>query len=205
MKEDLSVGSIISRAMQDGIKNLLPVAVNYLLWMITIWIPYINIGTTIGVSVGLPAKIGRGETIGFTEVFNPEYRKQMGNYFLVEGLAFVGILIGLVLFIVPGIIIGISWMLGTIIAVDQNENPLTALTRSNDATYGKKGTIFLGLLVLGIVVSAILGILSGVFGAFSEGLSIVVSIVGAAAMASFQVSAIGYIYRELDDRSQAAE
>lgn len=205
MKEDLSVGSIISRAMQDGIKNLLPVAVNYLLWMITIWIPYINIGTTIGVSVGLPAKAARGEVIGFTEVFNPEYRKQMGNYFLVEGLAFIGILIGLVLFIVPGIIIAIGWMLGTIIAVDQNENPLTALTRSNDATYGKKGTIFLGLLVLGIVISAIIGILSGVFGAFSEGLSIVVSIVGAAAMASFEVSAIGYIYRELDDRSQAAE
>lgn len=90
MKSDLTVGSIISRALEDGVKNILPVAVNFILWALTIWIPYINIGTTIGITVGLPAKAGRGEGISYTEVFNPQYRKQMGNFFWYRDCSWSG-------------------------------------------------------------------------------------------------------------------
>lgn len=102
---------------------------------------------------------------------------------------------------VPGIVLSLAWTLGTLIAVDQGENPLTALVRSNEVTYGKKWTIFLAYLVLGIVVGVAVFILSAVIGAVSEGLAMVVVFLAVAASVSFFISALGYIYYTLDGGS----
>jgi len=194
---ELTVSAVINYALQNGAKNIVPVAANYILWLLTIWIPYINIGTTIGVMVGLPAKAGRGEPISSTEIFRPEYRKQMGNFFLVEGLQMVGIMIGTMLFIIPGIIISIGWILATLIAVDQGEDPAKALTRSNEVTYGHKVTIFVTLLIVGVVIGVVVTILSAIIGALSETLATIVVAIVMAAAASFYISAIGNIYYKL--------
>ena len=44
----LTVGSIISKGFEIGIKNIGTVAGAGVLWILTFWIPYLNVGTTIG-------------------------------------------------------------------------------------------------------------------------------------------------------------
>ena len=77
------LGSLNENSIKKGLKYLVPVLVNSLLWVLTVWIPYINIGTTIGLVAGVLAKMSRDEEVSLTEIFNPEYRKPMGEFFLL--------------------------------------------------------------------------------------------------------------------------
>ena len=104
----LTVGGILTNSFQRGMKNLIPVLVNTILWILTIWIPYLNVGTTIGLMAGVVAKMSRGETISMTEIFDPVYRKRMGEFFLVTGLIFMGTFAGFMFFIIPGYVISIA-------------------------------------------------------------------------------------------------
>ncbi len=196
MKQDLSVNSIINTGLKQGLTNALPLLVNALLWGVTIWIPYLNIGTTIGLFSGVIAKAGRGEQISYTEVFNPEYRKYMGNYFLVIGLMSMGIIAATAFFVVPGIVLAIAWSLGVLFVVDKGESPLEALNHSNEATYGKKWTIFGGLLVLGIIVMIVSGIISAI-GMKIPVIGFLLPLIAMALSASVMITAQGHIYNTL--------
>ena len=44
MEKKLAVGAIIKDGLDIGLKNAVPILVNSLLCILTIWIPYINIG-----------------------------------------------------------------------------------------------------------------------------------------------------------------
>ena len=98
--ETLTIGGIITNGIQQGLKNMIPVLVNTLLWVVTIWIPYLNVGTTIGMFAGVVAKMSRGQEIGMTEIFDPIYRKRMGEYFLVMGFTLVGVYVGMLFVLV---------------------------------------------------------------------------------------------------------
>lgn len=137
--DNLTVGGIFTNSIKRGLQNLLPILVNTVLWILTLWIPYLNVGTSIGMMAGVVAKMSRGETISMTEIFNPVYRKRMGEFFLVVGLMFMGILSGFMFFIIPGYVIGIAWMLAPLFVVDKELNPLEAINKSNTVTYGKNG------------------------------------------------------------------
>lgn len=149
--EELTVGSIIGGAFKKGGKNLLPILVNHLLWILTIWIPYINVGTTICI-LTLAAKVSKDETLSFTEIFNPVYRKRMGEVFLAGAFISMGVGIGMLFFFIPGIVIAIAWSLALLLIVDKELNPLEAINTSNTLTYGKKWTIFFGTLVVSIII-----------------------------------------------------
>ncbi len=159
MEKKLDVVAIIKNGIELGMKNLVPILVNALLWILTIWIPYINIGTTIGLAIGIVSKVSRGETISMTEIFDPKYRKYMGEFFLTGGLVMVGVSFGYVLFVIPGIIISIAWCFATLLAVDKGKNPTEAITMSNEVTYGNKGRMFLAYLVLTVVAAVLSAIL----------------------------------------------
>ena len=73
-----------------------------ILWIITIWIPYINVGTTIGL-IRLQIKLGRGEKISAGDIFDAENRIPMGKMFLLWSFMTTGIIIGTIFFIIPGI------------------------------------------------------------------------------------------------------
>ncbi|MDR2159680.1 MAG: hypothetical protein LBP23_06400 [Treponema sp.] len=148
----LQVFDVVKLGLEIGIKNVGPILVNTLLWLVTIWIPYINIGTTIGMMAGIIVKASRDDTISMTEVFDPRYRKYMGEFFLTSGLVGMGIAAGFVLFIIPGYVIAIAWSLSLLLVVDKEKNPAEAISLSNKLTYGNKGTIFLAFLVLAVVV-----------------------------------------------------
>jgi uncharacterized membrane protein len=195
--EQLTVGSIVSNGLSKGLKNVVSIAVNLVLWALTVWIPYLNVGTTIGLVVGLTAKAGRNEAISPTEIFNPVYRKRMGEFFLVSGLLMLGELAGIVLLVIPGIVIAIAWSLGYLLVVDKEMNPTEGISRSNSLTYGKKWRIFFGYLVLGIVDGILLFLAYLLFRDASEGIGIAVGVVFYLYAVSVFINAAGHIYNTL--------
>ena len=157
--QKLVFADTIKESIAIGTKNIGAILINVLLWVLTIWIPYLNVGTTIGLTAGIVSKASRGELIPITEIFDPRYRKYMGEYFLTAGLIGVGVGIGIFFGIIPGIVIGLAWSLAILLVVDKGKNPTEAITQSNNLTYGykwKMAGIFLLTLLLFTVVQIIL-------------------------------------------------
>ena len=174
----LAVGATIQDGIAIGTKNIGPILVNVLLWALTIWIPYINVGTTIGLTAGIVSKASRGEIIPITEIFDPKYRKYMGEFFLVVGLSCIGIFTGLMFGIIPGIVISLAWSLAILLVVDKGKNPTKALVLSNDCTYGYKWKM-VGIYLLTYLIFAVpQGILLGIGAALdNENIMIILSII----------------------------
>ena len=91
--EGLTVGTLIKGGFSKGFKNVIPLTVNLILWILTIWIPYLNVGTTIGFAT-IAIKMSQGKMISAVEIFNPMYRKRMGEYFLTVALVYLGTVAG---------------------------------------------------------------------------------------------------------------
>jgi hypothetical protein len=172
----LEVGETLKEGVEFTITNIGPILVNFLLWILTILIPYINVGTTIGMYTGIISKLSRRETISFTEIFDPKYRKYMGEYFLVMGLMFIGVFIGILFLIVPGIIISLAWGFAALLVIDKGKNPTEALTLSNNITYGNKGRIFLITILTNLIFSVPSAILTSFNNSFATFLSFIVVI-----------------------------
>ena len=162
MADKLAVVDTLKEGIGIGTRNIGPILVNVLLWIVTIWIPYINVGTTIGLMAGIVSKASRDEAIPMTEIFDPKYRKYMGEFFLTCGLIVGGVAIGVIFGFIPGIVIAIAWSLAILLVVDQGKNPTEAITQSNNCTYGYKakmfGIYFLVYLLFFVVLSIVFGI-----------------------------------------------
>ena len=161
MKKELQFGEITSFAFKNGFKNLFPIIGCIVLWILTIWIPYINVGTTIAM-VTLPAVLSRGEMISPLEIFDGSYRKYMGEFFLVNGLKNLIIFPALMFMIVPGIVMLISYMFSTMIVVDKGKGASEAMKLSLEATDGHKWTIFLWFLFYMVVIIGIPVVILGI-------------------------------------------
>lgn len=192
MESKLSVNSIITGGIEIGLKNSLAIIVNFILWILTCWIPYINVGTTIGLTVGIIAKASKGEVISVVEIFNPEYRKYMGEYFLTSGLLSVGIVLGMAFMIGPGIVISLAWSQALFLAIDKGKNPMEAISLSNKVTYGKKGTIFLAYLVVFLVIGVISPVLSLI-----PGIGILLNLILMLLVFFINFGITAYIYKSL--------
>jgi len=162
----LGIAATLNDGMGICVKNMGPILVNVVLWLLTVWIPYLNIGTTIGLTVGIILKAGKGEAISFTEIFDPKYRKYMGDFFLTSGLIGLGVGMGLALFIIPGIVLGIAWSLALLLVIDKGKNPIESLTLSNNLTYGYKARMF-GIFVLATLVFSVVQAILTAIGAAS--------------------------------------
>jgi hypothetical protein len=149
----LTIGGIIWHGVTTGLKNAASLLAAVLLWALTCWIPYLNVGTTIGL-LGLVAAMSKGEVISPLEIFRSTYRKQMGEFFLVTAFMGVGTAIGSLFLLVPGLVIGLAWSLAPLLVIDQGANPTEALRLSNELTSGRKWTIFFGTLVTGLATTA---------------------------------------------------
>jgi len=165
--QKLGIGITIKEGIAIGFKNFGPILVNVLLWAVTVWIPYLNIGTTIGLFVGIIAMASRGETISMTEIFDPKYRKNMGEFFLTSGLVGIGVAAGTVFLIIPGIVICIAWSLAILLVIDKGKNPTEAITLSNNLTYGYKWRMFASVILTFLaffVVQAIIAFIGAKIG-----------------------------------------
>jgi len=175
--QKLEIAETLREGVDFSIKNIGPILVNFLLWLVTIWIPYLNVGTTIGLFSGIVIKLSKGENISFTEIFDPKYRKYMGEYFLTAGLLFIGVFIGVIFLIIPGVIISIAWSFALILVIDKGGiTPTEALTLSNKITYGYKGRIFLIEFIVSVIFSVISTILKRFDNNFAVFLLVIIAI-----------------------------
>lgn len=134
-QKKITVTGVLSEGIGLGIKNAVSMLGATVLWLLTIWIPYLNVGTTIAMAT-IPIELSKGKVISPLFIFDGKYRKFMGEYFTLIGLMYLAIIPALFFMIVPGIIISIGWSLAIYILLDKGVAPGEAMIQSNKATYG---------------------------------------------------------------------
>ena len=153
----LDFSTTLKDAISIGLKNAPSVIAAVILWLITIWVPYINVGTTIAITL-LPTQLAKGKIINPLSIFEGKYRRYMGEYFITMGLMVFPILIGVIFMFVPAIVLSIAWSLSYYFLIEKGKNPIQAIKASNDATYGSKWIMFAAKLVVGIIAGIFLAI-----------------------------------------------
>lgn len=154
----IDIGTAIKTSITWGITNIISLIGATLLWVLTIWIPYLNVGTTIAM-ITIPIELSKGKVINPTFIFDAKYRKFMGEFFILNGLQSIAISIGFAFFIIPGIVMTIAWSMSNYLLLDKEMNPMDALTKSNQLTYGNKWRMFFSQLILGLALGLVLFIL----------------------------------------------
>lgn len=177
MENRITLKEVLSEGFGIGMRNIFPLTGALFLWILTIWIPYINIGTTIAI-FSIPIELDKGESISPLFIFDSKYRQYMGEFFTLIGLFLITLIPAFIFMIVPAFIIGICWSLALLIMLDRELTPTQALLLSSKATNGSKSTIFFvyallyGILILFNWLVSELGILGG---CLSLPISIVIS------------------------------
>ena len=147
MEKDLNVIGIISNGIQIGFKNFFSILGAIILYILTIWIPYLNVGTTIAMA-SLPIELSKGNVMNPVAIFNAKYRRYMGEYFILQGLIIMAIIPALFFMVIPALVLGIAWSLAIFLLIDKGLNPMQAIAASNKYTYGYKWKIFFAYLLL---------------------------------------------------------
>lgn len=178
--EKLDIMQTIKDGIQYGLKNFFPLLLTVILYVITIWIPYLNVGTTIGI-YKIVIGIGRGEKIDPTSIFARENFVNLSGFFLLLGLLTMGIFVAMMFMFIPAIVISIAWGFAIYFLIDKKVSPLKSLQLSYDSTYGNKWRIFAVQLLCGILIGLICGLLSAI-PQVGEVLTAVASILCAAIM-----------------------
>ena len=161
MENKLNFVETLKGALNLAIANMGSLVVMILLYVLTIWIPYLNIGTTIGLIKAIAA-IGRGETVNATDIFKKENFKSFSDFFVLLAIEFGGVGAAAIFMLVPAIVLGIAWGYAPYFLVDKGTAPVKSLSLSYKVTVGEKWTIFFLTLVLGLaisIVSCILGLI----------------------------------------------
>ena len=192
MEKNLSIGTVFNEGIGIALKNAASIFGAVILYVLTIWVPYINVGTTIAIMT-LPIELAKGNVMSPTAIFDAKYRKYMGEYFIVIGLMAPALFMASLFMFVPAIIIGLAWSLSIFLVLDKEMNPAAAITESNKLTQGHKWTIFLGkiaLMAVPYIVILIGGAIGGVFGG-------IVMFIGLIFLAPASLAADTVIYKKL--------
>ena len=158
----LDFAETLKDSIEIGVKNAPSIVVAVALWLVTIWIPYLNIGTTIAIKL-LPIELAKGNVLNPLSIFDSKYRRYMGEFLLTWGLMLIPIYIATLFLVIPGIVLSLSWTLSFYFLLDKDKNPIEAIKASNDATYGSKWTMFFVILVFSIIMGIVYGIFLFVF------------------------------------------
>lgn len=145
-------------AFRIGGKNILSVIGAVFLWLLTCWIPYINVGTTIALAL-LPLKMSEGEVISPLYIFESKYRKWMGEYLLTVVMMVITFSLA-ALTVIPAIVLMYSWSQTLFYLVGCRMNPTQAIHASNEATYGSKWIMFFVRLVFSLIYGVVMGLIA---------------------------------------------
>ncbi len=164
--DTISIRETINDGFKIGVKNLIPLILAVILWILTIWIPYINVGTTIALFVAIPALLSKGKMLSPLEIFSSRYRVRMGDYFLVVGFRNAITASALFYLIVPGIVMHITYWFAPILSIEHKLNSIQALDVSKIMTVGRRWAIFfcyffteLALVIVFILLAKVAGII----------------------------------------------
>lgn len=166
MAKKLEIIPTIKEGVSIALVNYLSVICVVVLYVLTFWIPYLNVGTTIAVSA-LPAEMAKGSVINPLFIFDGKYRRNMGEFFILTALMAGAILVGFLFGIIPGIVIGYAWYIAVILFVDKDMSAMDALHESNKLTYGNKARIFWIEMLLAAILVVVVAVIGFLFG-FSE-------------------------------------
>lgn len=189
----LSFQTIFTDGISIGLKNATSLLGALVLYVLTIWVPYINVGTTIALSA-IPVELSKGRIISPTFIFDGKYRKFMGEYFNLIGLKMMALIPAYLFLYVPGLIISISWSLALYLMLDKEVSPSDSLIMSNKATYGHKWTLFL----VGLVIVLAFMIIGNIFGQIASGtLLVILLLILLVATMAIALGCQAVIYRDL--------
>lgn len=152
--EKLDIMQTIKDGVRYGLKNFFPLLLMVILYVVTLWIPYLNVGTTIGLYKAIIG-IGRGETIDPVSIFSKDNFKNLSGFFLLLGLLYIGIVVAFFFMFIPGMVMSIAWGFAVYFFIDKKVSPLKSLQLSYDTTFGNKWRIFFTELLCGILISII--------------------------------------------------
>lgn len=199
----ITVMGVISEGIGIGLRNFLSIFLACILYILTIWVPYINVGTTIGINT-LPLKLSKNSNaiISPTYIFDGQYRKYMGEFFNLIGLMSISIFPALLFVIIPAIIICYGWSQALFLLLDKELSPSEAMMQSTKITYGYKKTLFWIDIVCSLVFFLIAGLLMWIFGMIFNSM-VVTAIIMAILIAIFiviKLACSAVVYRELSKR-----
>lgn len=195
----LDFAATLRDALYIGVKNAPSIVAALVLFLITIWIPYLNIGTFIAITL-LPTQLAKGEVINPVGIFDSKYRRYMGEFFITMGLMIFPILIATLFLYVPGIVLSLAWSLAYYFLIEKGKNPIQAIKASNDATYGSKWIMFFIMLVVGVVFGVVFGIFSAICSLINVGfITFVVMFVLIVLALSISMAVNASIWKQLKD------
>lgn len=194
---------MLTEGCKLGLANFLSIFLAYILWGLTCWIPYLNVGTTIGL-INLPINLSKsdGSMISPTAIFDGKYRKYMGEFFSLTGLMMISLLPAFFFMIVPAIIIGYGWSQAYYLMFDKETSPSDAMLQSTKITYGYKATLFGADFVVGFAVNILWLLVAWLCGSVI-GSALLTGILGLILMAAYSVIRVGMAaiaYRKLSTR-----
>ena len=195
----LDFAQTLRDAIYIGVKNAPSIIAALVLFLITIWIPYLNIGTFIAITL-LPTQLAKGEVINPIGIFDSKYRRYMGEFFITTGLMVFPILIACLFLYIPGIVLSLSWSLAYYFLIEKGKNPMQAIKASNDATYGSKWIMFFIMLVVGVLFGVAFGIFGAICSLINVGfITFVVMFVLIVLALSISMAVNGSIWKQLKD------
>ena len=150
MEKKITVFGVIGEGFAIGMKNSLSLLGAVILYVLTIWIPYINVGTTIAMC-SIPIELSKGKVISPLFIFDAKYRKYMGEFFLLVGFIVIALLPLILFGFIPAIVISFAWSLAVFLLLDKGIAPGEALVQSNQLTYGYKWTLFFISVILELI------------------------------------------------------
>jgi len=136
-----------------------------------------------------------GKPVNFGECVN----RAIAKLFPLIGLGIVvaiGVSIGFMFLIIPGIILYLMWMIAVPAMMVENLGVFESLSRSSALTKGSRWKL-LGLIIVFIVFSMIIAIPIGVISLISESLSLVSSALLSTVSAAVGAAGIAAVYIEL--------
>lgn len=108
----------------------------------------------------------------------------------------IGIGLGLVLLIVPGVILALMWIVATPVMMAEDKGVIDSLRRSAQLTSGSKGLIFL-LFIIFIIIAAIIGFVGGILSFWSTVAMFLVSTLVNTVTGALQGAGVASIYVDL--------
>ena len=161
MESKLNFQKTLVDGVNLGIKNIGNLLLMAFLYMITFWIPYLNVGTTIGFYKNVIA-LSKGEEVVPTSIFKKENFKNLGDFFLLFGLQTAGIGAAAMFFFIPAMVVSLAWQFAMYFFLDKGTSPLKSLSVSYNATLGEKWTLFFVYLACAVVIGLVVGLLAAI-------------------------------------------
>ncbi len=196
MNNNLTIEGIIKNGITIGLKNFFSILGVLVLWVLTIWIPYVNVGTTIAVTT-LPIGLSKGNVMSPLEIFDSKYRIKMGDFFVTIGLMTLAINPAILFMVIPAIILGLSWSLALFLVIAHDKNPSEALTESNKLTDGHKWTMFFANLILSFAITIVVGIFLFLYAQYEIGFFLFLAVISVLIFIPIMLGVKTHVYKKL--------